>query len=89
MVNESDDSNAYTDTTLTAIIEAYPLLDSDGNEPVRTDWTATYDLHAARGMCSMKGGCVRVDFDFSADGGNYSRSQVYQHCFKNICITPR
>lgn len=79
MVNEPDDTNGYTDALLAGAIETYPLLDSDGNDPSVTAWTATYCLHsAAREIWEEKASVVAVDFDFSADGGSYSRSQVYQ-----------
>lgn len=79
MVLEPDASNGYDDDVLAAVIEQYPLLDADGNDSSSDDWTASYDLHAAaRDVLEEKAAVVAGDFDFSADGGNYQRSQVYQ-----------
>lgn len=79
MVNEPDDTNDYDDAALTAIVEGYPVSDADGNDPDDNDWTDTYDLHrAAADIWEEKASVVAADFDFSADGGRYDRSQVYQ-----------
>lgn len=79
MVNEPDDTGGYSDAVLAEAIEQYPLLDADGNDPAQSDWTATYCLHsAARDVWEEKASVVAVDFSFSADGGSYSREQVYQ-----------
>ena len=40
-------ATTYTDTILSAYIEAYPLHDADGLAFDDTNWTATYDLNAA------------------------------------------
>lgn len=91
MVNESDDTT-YDDDAITEYIEAYPHLDERGELPYTWDtstepptkdenetWIPTYDLHAAAAdIWSEKAGVVAVDFDFRADGGNYSRSQVVE-----------
>ena len=91
MVNESD-STTYDDDALTEYIERYPLIDERGEEPYtwdtatqpptqddNDDWIATYDLHAAAAdVWEEKAAGVAGDFSFSADGGSYSREQVYQ-----------
>lgn len=47
------------------------------------DWIATYDLNAAAAdIWEEKASGVVGNFDFSADGGNYSRSQVYMQYMK-------
>lgn len=47
------------------------------------DWIATYDLNAAASaIWEEKAAAAAVDFDFSADGGNYSRSQVFDQMMK-------
>lgn len=47
------------------------------------DWIPTYDLNAAASeIWAEKSAVPAGDFDFSADGGNYSRSQVYEQCMK-------
>jgi hypothetical protein len=89
--NEPDDTT-YDDDAITVFIERYPLLDERGEEPYSWDtstepptqeendiWLPTYDLHAAAAdIWDEKAAVVAVDFDFSADGGQYSRSQVVQ-----------
>lgn len=83
-------STDYSDATLEAYIETYPLKDERGEEPYTWDtstspphqdtnveWIATYDLNAAAAdVWDERAATVAQDFDFSADGGNYSRSQV-------------
>lgn len=87
----------YTDTVLGEYIERYALLDGNGEEPQTLDtsttpptwtanpnWIATYDLNAAAAdIWEEKAAAVAVDFDFTADGGNYSRSQVFEQYMKN------
>ena len=71
----------YSDELLTTIIEKYPLTDDDGYEPDDDDWTDTYDLHrAAADIWEEKAAAAASRHDFSADGGSYSRHQVYQAC---------
>ena len=91
MVNESDDTT-YDDDAITVYIEAHPSIDERGEIPWTWDtltepptkdenenWLPTYDLNAAASAIWMeKATVVAGDFDFSADGGNYSRSQVFQ-----------
>lgn len=95
MVNESDDTT-YSDDALETYIETYPLIDERGEQPYtwdtstqpptqdeNEDWIATYDLHAAAAdIWEEKAAVVAGDFNFSADGGNYSRSQVYEQFMK-------
>lgn len=89
MVNEPDDTT-YDDDLLTEYIERYPLMDERGQEPYTWDastepptqdpnesWIPTYDLSAAAAdIWDEKAAGVAQDFDFSADGGRYDRSQV-------------
>jgi len=91
MVGESDILDPYTDGVLTTYIESYPVMDERGEAPYTWDtstepptqdendnWIDTYDLHAAAAdVWEEKAATVSVDFDFSADGGKYTRSQVY------------
>lgn len=83
-------TTTYADATIQAFIEQYPLLDERGEKPyvwdtstspptqdANDDWIATYDLNAAAAVIwEEKAAAVAEDYDFSADGGNYSRSQV-------------
>jgi len=88
MVDEATEAT-YDDDLIDDIIEKYPLLDVLGNDPQDVDWTTTpptiseaddwiptYDLHAAAAQIwEEKAGAISDEFDFNADGGNYSRSQ--------------
>lgn len=85
-------SATYSDTLIQEYIERYPCLDERGTEPyyytyvagvptptANTDWIATYDLHAAAAdIWEEKAAVWANKYDFNADGGAYSRSQVYQ-----------
>jgi len=84
-------TTTYSDADLMTYIERYPLEDARGEGPLiesedtpgtleeNPDWTPTYDLNAAAGdVWAEKAAILAADFDFSADGGSYSRSQVYQ-----------
>src|SRR4030067_87618 len=89
MVAEPISTN-YTDNDIRMIIEKYPCLDELGEEPyyftgtipvktVNEYWIPTYDLNrAAAEIWDNKAALLAGKFDFSADGGNYSRSQAYQ-----------
>jgi hypothetical protein len=91
MVAESG-SASYTDDMLSAAIERYPLPDELGAEPYtwsytstpptkteNTWWIDTYDINAAAAeVWQEKAVTLAADFDFSADGASYTRSQSYQ-----------
>lgn len=78
MCNEPFESSSYTNDDLESLIESYPLPDTDGNDPDDVDWTATYDLHAAaRDLWEEKAAIVAQDYNYSADGASFSRSEVY------------
>lgn len=95
MVNESG-AETYADTDLEDIIEAYPCLDARGEEPgdwdtstspptwdANEDWIPTYDLSAAAAaIWEEKAAILAQDFDFNADGGDYTRSQTYEQAMK-------
>lgn len=78
----------YSDAVLSEYIERYPLVDSAGEAPYIDDggelveneyWTATYDLNAAAAaIWGEKAGALAVNYDFSADGATYHRSQAYK-----------
>lgn len=82
----------YSDGDLATYIERYPCVDVRGEKPyeldistnpptqeANEDWIATYDLNAAAAdVWSEKAGLLVKNFDFSADGGNYSRSQAHE-----------
>lgn len=85
-------TTTYSDALITEFIENRPLIDERGEEPFTYDtstqpptedanenWIVTYDLNAAAAdIMDEKAAQFAQDFDFSADGGNYKRSQVYQ-----------
>lgn len=90
-------NSSYSDTDMTAYIEAYPVMDENGEAPrvpsttipgemmANPDWTATYDLHAAAAMIwQEKAAQLSPNYDFSADGGSYSRSQGYDHAMQMV-----
>lgn len=82
-------TTTYSDATLTTYIERRWLRDELGTEPytwdytttpphqdANTDWIPTYDLNAAAAdVWDEKAAALATEFDFSADGGSYSRSQ--------------
>jgi hypothetical protein len=84
----------YTDEILTGILKKYPIADLYGIDPPtdsdlvgsgsgESEWTPTYDLHAAAAdVWEEKAAAAVGKFDFSADGATYSRNQVYQACVK-------
>ena len=95
MVNEPSGEGVYSDTLLTTYIEKYPHIDEQGEEPftlssavppvhvVNSEWMPTYDLHAAAAdIWEEKASTIAGLYDFSADGGNYSRSQQYEQYMK-------
>lgn len=81
----------YTDDLIQAFIEARPVPDARGVDPVswdysttpptqeeNTNWIPTYDLNAAAAdIWDEKASGVAQDFTFEADGASYSREQVY------------
>lgn len=83
-------SDDYSDTQIQGYIETYPLMDERGEQPytwdtstspptqdANEDWISTYDLNAAAAdIWDERAADVAQDFDFSADGGSYHRSQV-------------
>ena len=76
-------STTYSDDDLEEIIESYPVLDSDGYDPEDDDWTATYDLNAAAAQIwEEKAAAYIGSYDFSADGGSFNRSQMYEQAMK-------
>jgi hypothetical protein len=85
----------YSDADLTAAISKYPLVDMQGQPPfihsvtvpytfiVNQWWAETYDLAAAAAdIWAEKAAVLAGNFDFSADGGNYTRSQAYEQAMK-------
>lgn len=97
-VNELTTAN-YSDDQINDYIEKYPLLDERGELPyewnptttppskmMNGSWVPTYDLHAAAADIweEKVAAVVGESFDFSADGGNFSRSQSYEQMAKQV-----
>lgn len=87
----------YSDSTLEDLIEAQPLTDENGAEAytdvymagtvttrvANTSWIPTYDLNAvASAIWAEKANLLAGNFDFSADGANYSRAQAFEQHMK-------
>jgi len=91
MVDEPTE-DTWDDDAIDEYIETYPLIDVLGTDPQEVDfstspptiserdeWIPTYDLHAAAAdIWEEKAAGIAENYDFSADGGNYSRSQKYE-----------
>lgn len=79
MAGIAADDATYTDTVVGGCIEAYPLIDADGRDPSDAEWLDTYDLHAAAAdILEERAATLAVEFDFTADGATYHRSQQYE-----------
>jgi hypothetical protein len=73
----------YTDAMLVEAIERYPVPDLDDFWPDEAGWLPSYDLAmAAAEIWSEKATLLATNFDFDADGANFSRSQQYDHFMK-------
>lgn len=95
MVDEPTETT-YSNSVLADYIAKYQLPDELGEQPytwdtstspptkdANEDWLPTYDLNAAAAdIWAEKASSVAEDFTFSADGGNFSRAQVYEHYMK-------
>lgn len=78
MVNEPTQS-PYTDDILARYIERYPTVDDNGLESGDSGWVAGYDLNSvASDIWSEKASLVQMYYDFQADGGRYTQSQLYE-----------
>lgn len=94
--NEPTTSATYSDEDIRNLIEENPLIDDRGKEPffwdtstqpptkdTNEDWIVTYDLNAAAAeIWSEKAAILSQDYDFKADGADYSRSQAYDQAMK-------
>ena len=70
--------DTYTDDLLSALLLRYPLPDASGYAPTDTAWAGAWDANRAAGdVWEEKAAALAGDFDFSADGGRYSRSQAH------------
>ena len=73
MTAEPLTSDTYTQGDLQAVIERYPVLDANGTEPDDYGWLGAWDLNrAAADVWDEKASLLATDFDFAADGGDYT-----------------
>lgn len=71
--------DTYGDDLLGEYLAAYPLPDSAGAQPTDTAWLGCWDAAlAAAQIWEEKAAAFAADYDFSADGGSYQRSQVHR-----------
>lgn len=96
MTNEPATSATYKDEVIRNFIEDYPLIDERGEEPFFWDtstqpptkdtnevWIVTYDLNAAAAdVWEEKASILSQDYDYKADGAEYSRSQAFDQAMK-------
>lgn len=72
-------ADTYDDATLESYLARYPLRDGAGALPDDTAWAGRWDANmAAADVWDEKAAAVAMDYDFSADGGQYSRSQAHE-----------
>jgi len=73
----------YPDTVLAPIIERYPLPDAEGHFPGESGWTPRYDLNAAAAdVWAEKAAGLAGQYDFTADGASFERSQAYEQAMQ-------
>ena len=80
-------ATTYSDTTLAAAIERYPLVDALGYSPTRADgtanayWTTTYDLNAAAAdIWDEKAAALAGEIDATLDNNvAFKCSQLFEH----------
>ena len=76
MISEPTEAT-YTDEDIESLIDEYPVIDKDGKDPDETNWIPTYDLNAVAGdIWAEKASAISANFDFTADGATFNRSQV-------------
>ena len=70
--------DTYDDAALSAVLQRYPLPDTTGLAPDATLWAGSWDVYRAAGdVWDEKAAAVVGNYDFSADGGDYKRSQAH------------
>lgn len=71
--------DTYSDAALTAYLTRYPLPDASGYTSDDTAWAGAWDANmVAAEIWTEKAAAFAADYDFTADGGSYKRSQVHQ-----------
>lgn len=98
MIGEMRPTSSISDAEIAAAIMRHPIVDALGRPPYlataapsggptpNPDWTPTYDLHhAAADLWADKAANIaEQSYDFRADGGSYTRSQIYEHCMAQV-----
>lgn len=75
MINEPT-TDTWTDPEIADLFPDYVCADKFGNEPDDPKWETTYNLYAlASYIWQVKAARVADEFDFTADGGSFNRSQ--------------
>lgn len=87
MCGELTEAGGYTDGVLAEMAARYPLPDADGRDPDEAEWTPGYDLApAAADVWVEKAAGLVGGYDFSADGGDYKRSQAHEQALKQAAF---
>lgn len=77
----------YSDLDLAELLAAHSLPDEAGNAPHEAGWAPTFDVWAAAAdVWEEKAASLAGNFDFSADGASYSRSQAYEQARKQAAF---
>ena len=82
MAGEAHKTTRMIDDATFALIaeDVAKVKDSDGNAPIHASYVDTYDLYrVAAEAWREKANMVAEGFDFISEGGEYSRSQVFEH----------
>lgn len=73
-------SYTFSDQIIRDFLGTYPVPDYLGIDPLRTDWTPTYDrMAAAADLWDIKAAYLTNVYDMNADRAALSRSQLYDH----------
>lgn len=91
MVADTESPYTRMDDEIEDVILRYPVVDARGEAPwvestttpgtleENDDWTDTFDLNAAAAeIWAEKAAGYAAKFDFSADGGSFNRSQLFE-----------
>jgi len=77
----AEDDPALSDEQIKDLVELARRPDASGLTALDGGWTPTWDLNfaAAEGW-RRKAGIAAARFNFSEDGQNFQRAQIYAHC---------
>ena len=84
MTAERDAAGDYPDADIITLADGVAkVVDSEGLAPIDTGYVETYDLYTvAAELWRVKAGEVADEFDFAAEGGEFTRSQKYDNYLK-------